>query len=285
MPAAIAAPTPVSALVHSSTLVTAGVFLLIRFYYCLVEVENFCFFIIFISIITTFMSGVCAIYEYDIKKIIALSTLRQLGVIIISLGMNIPMLALFHLYTHALFKALLFLCGGNIIHCYNGVQDIRDIKGVRYNLPFTGVIFNISNIALCGFPFLAGFYSKDLIIEILLSRNINLLIRLIGMFGVCLTIIYSIRISIVIIWGDVKRIVYENIRDDDMFVIYSILVLSFGALFGGFRLQVLVIKFNEVVILPVFYKLLVILLLFISLLISLRLWGDNQSKEKYNILY
>nr|AWX90568.1 NADH dehydrogenase subunit 5 [Octopus variabilis]AWX90581.1 NADH dehydrogenase subunit 5 [Octopus variabilis] len=285
LPAAMAAPTPVSALVHSSTLVTAGVFLLVRFYYCLVEVEYFCLFMIFISIMTTFMSGICAVYEYDMKKIIALSTLSQLGVMMMSLGMKMPMLALFHLYTHALFKALLFLCGGNIIHCYNGVQDIRDIKGVSYNLPLTGVIFNISNMALCGFPFLAGFYSKDLIIEILLSNNMNLLMGLFAMFGVCLTMLYSMRMSIFMMWGDVKSVIYENMEDSDMFVVYSMIILCFGALFGGFSLQSLVMSFNEVIMLPIFYKLLVLMLLFFCMLISLSVWGLSSGKQKYNMLY
>ena len=285
LPAAIAAPTPVSALVHSSTLVTAGVYLLIRFYNYLVEVNYFCNFIVFISIITTFISGVCAIYEYDIKKIIALSTLRQLGVIIMSLGIKIPILALFHLYTHAIFKALLFLCGGNIIHCYCGAQDIRDIKGVRYNLPFTRIILNISNMALCGFPFLAGFYSKDLIIEILLSRDINMLISLFGLFGVCLTILYSLRISMYVVWGDVKRSVYENMEDNNLYIIVSIMVLCIGALFGGFILQNIVIYFNEVVVLPLLYKMLVVILLLFRLMLSFRLWGGKLLKINYRLIY
>nr|YP_010583774.1 NADH dehydrogenase subunit 5 [Scaeurgus unicirrhus]UXN83970.1 NADH dehydrogenase subunit 5 [Scaeurgus unicirrhus] len=285
LPAAMAAPTPVSALVHSSTLVTAGVFLLIRFYYYLIEVEYFCLFMIFISIMTTFMSGVCAVYEYDMKKIIALSTLSQLGVMMMSLGMKLPMLALFHLYTHAMFKALLFLCGGNIIHCYNGVQDIRDIKGVSYNLPFTSVILNISNMALCGFPFLAGFYSKDLIVEMLLSSNMNLLIALFGLFGVCLTMMYSMRMSFYMMWGDVKSMVYENMNDDDVYIMYSMMVLCVGALFGGYIFQSLVVNFNEVIVLPLVYKMLVLMLLFFSLLFSLSFWMDDMGLKQYSIIY
>nr|YP_009537161.1 NADH dehydrogenase subunit 5 [Callistoctopus luteus]ATU06700.1 NADH dehydrogenase subunit 5 [Callistoctopus luteus] len=285
LPAAMAAPTPVSALVHSSTLVTAGVFLLIRFYYCLIEVEYFCMFMVFISIMTTFMSGVCAVYEYDMKKVIALSTLSQLGVMMMSLSMKMPMLALFHLYTHAMFKALLFLCGGNIIHCYNGVQDIRDIKGVWYSLPFTSVVFNISNMALCGFPFLAGFYSKDLIMEMLLVSNMNLFMGLFGMFGVCLTMLYSMRMSMWMMWGDVKSMVYENMSDDDEYVMCSMIMLCFGALFGGFMLQSLVMNFNEVIVLPVMYKLLVVLLLFFSLLFSLSIWSESFGKVYYGIVY
>nr|YP_009537148.1 NADH dehydrogenase subunit 5 [Octopus cyanea]ATP74751.1 NADH dehydrogenase subunit 5 [Octopus cyanea]ATP74764.1 NADH dehydrogenase subunit 5 [Octopus cyanea] len=285
LPAAMAAPTPVSALVHSSTLVTAGVYLLIRFYYYLVEVSFFCSFLVFISIMTTFMSGICAIYEYDMKKIIALSTLSQLGVMMMALGMKMPMLALFHLYTHAMFKALLFLCGGNIIHCYSGKQDIRDISGVMYSLPFTSIIFNISNMALCGFPFLAGFYSKDLIIETLLWSDMNLLIGLFGMFGVCLTMLYSMRMSIYVIWGDSKSMIYEDMTDGDVFVIISMMILCMGALFGGYMFQNMVMCFNEVIVLPSLYKMMVMFLLSFSMLFSFSVWIKKTSKIKYNLMY
>nr|AWX90777.1 NADH dehydrogenase subunit 5 [Amphioctopus fangsiao] len=248
LPAAMAAPTPVSALVHSSTLVTAGVFLLIRFYNYLIEVSFFCDFLLFISIMTTFMSGVCAVYEYDMKKVIALSTLSQLGVMMMSLGLKMPMLSLFHLYTHAMFKALLFLCGGNIIHSFFGMQDIRDMKGVSYMLPFTSIIFNISNMALCGFPFLAGFYSKDLIIEMVLNSNMNMLITMFVMFGVCLTMFYSMRMSMYMLWGDVKSVVYENMMDDDKYVVISMLILCMGAFFGGFLLLTMVFYSKDFII-------------------------------------
>nr|AWX90801.1 NADH dehydrogenase subunit 5 [Amphioctopus fangsiao] len=285
LPAAMAAPTPVSALVHSSTLVTAGVFLLIRFYNYLIEVSFFCDFLLFISIMTTFMSGVCAVYEYDMKKVIALSTLSQLGVMMMSLGLKMPMLSLFHLYTHAMFKALLFLCGGNIIHSFFGMQDIRDMKGVSYMLPFTSIIFNISNMALCGFPFLAGFYSKDLIIEMVLNSNMNMLITMFVMFGVCLTMFYSMRMSMYMLWGDVKSVVYENMMDDDKYVVMSMLILCMGALFGGVFLQTMVFCFNEVIILPMLYKLMVLFLLMFSLLFSFSLWMFSMNKMDYNLIY
>nr|AWX90765.1 NADH dehydrogenase subunit 5 [Amphioctopus fangsiao] len=285
LPAAMAAPTPVSALVHSSTLVTAGVFLLIRFYNYLIEVSFFCDFLLFISIMTTFMSGVCAVYEYDMKKVIALSTLSQLGVMMMSLGLKMPMLSLFHLYTHAMFKALLFLCGGNIIHSFFGMQDIRDMKGVSYMLPFTSIIFNISNMALCGFPFLAGFYSKDLIIEMVLNSNMNMLITMFAMFGVCLTMFYSMRMSMYMLWGDVKSMVYENMMDDDKYVIMSMLILCMSAFFWGWVLQTMVFCFNEVIILPMLYKLMVLFLLMFSLLFSFSLWMFSMNKMDYNLIY
>nr|YP_010577086.1 NADH dehydrogenase subunit 5 [Japetella diaphana]UZN92532.1 NADH dehydrogenase subunit 5 [Japetella diaphana] len=284
LPAAMAAPTPVSTLVHSSTLVTAGVFLLIRFYNYLVCFQYFCMILIFISIMTTFMSGVCAIYEFDMKKIIALSTLSQLGVMMMSLGLNMPMLTLFHLYTHAMFKALLFMCGGNIISCYNGMQDMRHIKGVSYNLPLTSIIMNVSNMSLCGFPFLAGFYSKDLIIEILLSSSVNLLLGMFGMFGVCLTMLYSMRMSIYLMWGDVSSNIYENMEDSDNYMILPMIILFIGALFGGILLQNVVICFNKVIILPMVYKMIVLVLLFFSLMFSISMWLGDFNKNNFNLI-
>nr|YP_010627088.1 NADH dehydrogenase subunit 5 [Tremoctopus violaceus]ATR85798.1 NADH dehydrogenase subunit 5 [Tremoctopus violaceus]WBK26779.1 NADH dehydrogenase subunit 5 [Tremoctopus violaceus] len=283
LPAAMAAPTPVSALVHSSTLVTAGVYLLIRFFDFLLYWDMFCCFLLFISIMTTFMSGICAVYEYDMKKIIALSTLSQLGVMMMSLSLKMPMLSLFHLYTHAMFKALLFLCGGNIIHNYGGLQDIRDVSGVGYYMPMTGVIMNVCNMALCGFPFLAGFYSKDLIMEILLSSSVNLFMGMLGVTGVCLTMLYSMRMSLLILWGESKSMKFENMGDTDNLTVYSMLVLCVGAIFGGWLFQCFVLSFNEVVILPVVYKLLVMVLLIISLLWSFSLWVGKGTESNISV--
>lgn len=284
LPAAIAAPTPVSALVHSSTLVTAGVFLFIRFFSYLNHYYWFSVFMVYISIITTIISGVCALYEYDIKKIIALSTLSQLGVIIISLGLGIPILALFHLYTHAIFKALLFICGGNIIHCFRGKQDIRQIGNVSKLLPITRMFLNISNMALCGLPFLAGFYSKDLIIESLISGDINILVVLLGVFGVCLTVLYSIRFSFYIVWSNESSEVYININDNDMKMIIPISMLVLGALFGGFVFQRLFSLFSVEFFLPRAIKLIVPFLIIISLLFSFGFWDKGYLKINSGLL-
>lgn len=159
----MAAPTPVSALVHSSTLVTAGVYLLIRFsFFISLETKSI---LIFLSVLTIFISGLVAIYEYDLKKIIALSTLRQLGVIIFSISLGLYTVAFFHLIIHALFKAMLFLCAGVLIHGVGGSQDIRMYGGQIKNFPLVGVCLNLANLSLCGVPFLSGFYSKDMVVE------------------------------------------------------------------------------------------------------------------------
>nr|AJQ21368.1 NADH dehydrogenase subunit 5 [Doryteuthis opalescens] len=283
LPAAMAAPTPVSALVHSSTLVTAGVFLFIRFFNYLNCYEWFNHFIVYISIMTTIMSGVCALYEYDMKKMIALSTLSQLGVMMMSLGLGMPMLALFHLYTHAMFKALLFMCGGNIIHCYSGKQDMRQISNVSNLLPVTSTFLNISNMALCGMPFLAGFYSKDLIIESLIVGNMNLVMFILGAFGVCLTVLYSMRFSFFIIWDNQSSDAYSNTSDNDMSMIFPMSMLVMGALFGGFLFQELFPLFNLGFFLFSMMKLMVPLLIIGSLMFSFGFW--DKGNMKFNVGY
>lgn len=190
LPAAIAAPTPVSSLVHSSTLVTAGVYLIIRFHHILC-VNNFLF---YLGVFTIFISGLGANFEIDLKKIIALSTLRQLGLIIIILSMGYYELSFFHLLAHALFKSLLFLCAGVFIHSIGDIQDIRHLGGVIISLPITSFYFIGSSLALCGFPFLAGFYSKDLILEVYFIMSINSFIFLIIFFSTIFTLTYSVRL-------------------------------------------------------------------------------------------
>jgi NADH-ubiquinone oxidoreductase chain 5 len=193
LPAAIAAPTPVSALVHSSTLVTAGVYLLIRFSSLLNNM-----FIIKILLLlgglTIFIAGLGANFEFDLKKIIALSTLSQLGLIIIILSIGYADLAFFHLLTHALFKALLFICAGVIIHIVKNFQDIRYIGSLIFQTPFTISFFNVANLALCGFPFLAGFYSKDIILEVSSINLINFITYYLFFFSTGLTVCYSLRL-------------------------------------------------------------------------------------------
>ena len=161
----MAAPTPVSALVHSSTLVTAGVYLLVRFHSALLNTMEVKF-LLLVARLTIFMAGLGANFETDLKKIIALSTLSQLGVMMSVLALGRADLAFFHLLTHALFKALLFICAGSIIHRVGDYQDIRVMGRLAKFIPIRVIRINLANLALCGTPFLAGFYSKDLILEV-----------------------------------------------------------------------------------------------------------------------
>lgn len=190
LPAAIAAPTPVSALVHSSTLVTAGVYLLIRFR----DIIGVNLFLLYVSVFTIMLSGVGANFEMDLKKIIALSTLSQLGVIIMTLSLGLVELTFFHLIRHALFKSLLFLCAGAYIHSYGDIQDIRFLGGVGKVFPLTSFLFIGCSLSLCGFPFLSGFYSKDLILESYFMDSINFFMLLVIFLSTIATITYSIRL-------------------------------------------------------------------------------------------
>jgi len=195
LPAAMAAPTPISALVHSSTLVTAGVYLMIRFNE-LLGIREMLF---YLSVITIFISGLGANFEIDIKKVIALSTLRQLGVIIMSLSLGLTELAFFHLLIHALFKSLLFLCAGVYIHGFGDKQDIRSLGGVIECAPLTTFYFIGCSLALCGFPFISGFYSRDLILEILMIRNLNWVQYGFVILATAFTVSYSLRLFILMV--------------------------------------------------------------------------------------
>jgi NADH-ubiquinone oxidoreductase chain 5 len=235
LPAAIAAPTPVSALVHSSTLVTAGVYLLIRFSPAFSD--WLCVFLLLVSGLTIFMAGLGANFEYDLKKIIALSTLRQLGLIIGSVSVGLVDIAFFHLLTHALFKALLFMCAGVIIHTMKNSQDIRFMGGLSFQIPFTSVCLGVSRFALCGMPFLAGFYSRDLILEMVSSRYINLIGFFLFFVSTGLTVCYSFRLFYYVFCGDFNLSSFYCISDDNFNMVCGIVGLILFAVFGGRMLR------------------------------------------------
>nr|WRW55916.1 NADH dehydrogenase subunit 5 [Thylacodes adamsii] len=249
LPAAMAAPTPVSALVHSSTLVTAGVYLLLRFYTFLSQFQYFQVILLFISVLTLMMAGLAANMETDLKKIIALSTLSQLGVMMMSLGLGSTFLTLFHLYTHALFKALLFLCAGSIIHSGSHNQDLR-YMGMSYKqLPMTVVCLNIANLSLCGAPFLSGFYSKDLILELSLVSPTSALMLFLIFFATGLTSAYSFRLSCLSLWGHFKGSSLHH-KSEDWYMLSSMLCLTALAITSGVVFQSFFLEFNMTLYLP-----------------------------------
>nr|YP_009672670.1 NADH dehydrogenase subunit 5 [Rhodnius pictipes]QDB64189.1 NADH dehydrogenase subunit 5 [Rhodnius pictipes] len=237
LPAAMAAPTPVSSLVHSSTLVTAGVYLLIRFSDLLLNIN--CWFILGLSLMTMTMAGLSANVEYDLKSVIALSTLSQLGLMMSILFLGFPVLAFLHLLTHAFFKALLFMCAGAMIHCMSDSQDMRHMGGVVNQLPFTCACFCISNLSLCGFPFMAGFYSKDIIIETMTSSMDNFVIYLFFFISVGTTVSYTFRSINFCLFSGVNMHVCQNYAEDSI-MMKSMIILSFLAIFSGSMLSWLV---------------------------------------------
>nr|QLD97018.1 NADH dehydrogenase subunit 5 [Proknekalia peringueyi] len=222
--AAMAAPTPVSSLVHSSTLVTAGVYLLIRFA-MLFQVSLYCNFLFFFSLLTMIMAGVGAMLEMDLKKIIALSTLSQLGLMMMILSMGQMDLSFFHLLTHAIFKALLFLCVGIIIHNSLGSQDIRFMGSFFSVNPLISGLFGLASFSLFGFPFLSGFYSKDAILEYIYSEEKSLLVIFLVILAIISTCVYSLRLMYFSIW---KGLLGKSIINYSFSFVMGIPVLIMG---------------------------------------------------------
>jgi len=250
LPAAMAAPTPVSALVHSSTLVTAGIFLIIRLSYNLPLDQNICRILLLCGSVTCLLGGWAATYENDIKKIIALSTLSQLGVMVFSLGINLPALGLFHLYTHALFKALLFLAAGHILIITFGVQDIRRIGGVGVIMPITCVIFNIRRLCLIGAPFISAFYSKHLILEKIFMSPINFISLIIIILATMFTANYVSRTLKSVSWDKTGIPLISSCSR--IYTTLPVFILAVGAITGGKLILRLEISNLELAYLPNF---------------------------------
>merc|ERR1712203_598727 len=218
--------------VHSSTLVTAGVYLLIRINLIIIEI-NISYLLLLMGIITIVIAGITAIIEIDIKKIIALSTLSQLGVMMLVLGLGNPMLSFFHLLSHAFFKAMLFMCAGIIIHNIKDYQDIRKIGIGHRGINLCVSIMLVANIRLCGLPFLRGFYSKDLIIEILIIKGKNLFLFFFIMIGTMLTVIYSCRLNFLVGINFLKSESLFFISENSIFIILGIVFLLPFSIIGG----------------------------------------------------
>nr|YP_010417512.1 NADH dehydrogenase subunit 5 [Junonia goudoti]USF17567.1 NADH dehydrogenase subunit 5 [Junonia goudoti] len=287
LPAAMAAPTPVSALVHSSTLVTAGVYLLIRFNNLLVDMFFFKL-LLLLSGLTMFMAGICANYEFDLKKIIALSTLSQLGLMMSILSMGYGDLAFFHLLTHAMFKALLFMCAGVIIHMMMDNQDIRLMGGISLYIPLTSLCMNISNLALCGIPFLAGFYSKDMILEVVSMSNLNLFVYYLYYISTGLTMFYTIRLLMYLMVNDFNLLSIYNLYDEDFIMLKGMFLLLFMSLISGSFLSWMIFSYPYMIYLSFNMKMMVIYVSLIGMLMgyvisSMGIYSINKFLMTYNL--
>nr|ASM41803.1 NADH dehydrogenase subunit 5 [Stictoleptura succedanea] len=269
LPAAMAAPTPVSSLVHSSTLVTAGVYLLIRFNFSFSQ--NLMFILLLISSVTMFMSGLGANFEFDLKKIIALSTLSQLGLMMSILALGEYKLAFFHLLTHALFKALLFMCAGNIIHNMSNCQDIRFMGGLIQHMPLTCVFFNICNFSLCGLPFLSGFYSKDLIVEVMSMEFLNMFIYMIFYISIGLTVCYSFRLSYYTLTGILNYLSLNGLNDKNFIMIKGMSGLIIWVIMMGSILMWLIFPSPYFICLPFLFKIMALLMIMIGMSLGYQL--------------
>nr|AIY61848.1 NADH dehydrogenase subunit 5 [Cephalotermes rectangularis] len=262
LPAAMAAPTPVSALVHSSTLVTAGVYLLIRFS------PSFSYWLnvvlLLVSGLTMFMAGLGANFEFDLKSIIALSTLSQLGLMIMTISIGLSGLAFFHLLTHALFKALLFMCAGGVIHSMGDSQDIRFMGGLSLYMPFTSSSLMVSNFALCGMPFLAGFYSKDFILEMFSMSYVNMFGFLLLFVSTGLTVCYSFRLFYFVLCGDFNFVPSYSMVESNYNMMFGMIGLLIMSIFGGGFLMWLICPTPSVICLPYYLSFLTLFVVFVG---------------------
>ena len=250
LPDAMEGPTPVSALIHAATMVTAGVFLVVRcspiFEYSQVALN----FVAIIGMLTAFFAASVAIVQNDIKRIIAYSTCSQLGYLFFAAGVGAYHVAIFHLFTHAFFKALLFLGSGSVIHSLNDEQDIRNMGGIWKQMPFTWIAMIVGTLALTGFPFLSGYYSKDAIIEFayLKGTNIGYFATSVGIITAFLTAIYSWRLILKTFHGNFNNqsLSKSEIHESGMVIIFPLAILMLGSIFAGFLFKDFLIGYHYV---------------------------------------
>ena len=249
LPDAMEGPTPVSALIHAATMVTAGVFLVVR---CSPIYEYSPLILNLITIIgmtTAFFAATVALVQTDIKKIIAYSTCSQLGYMFFAAGVGAYNVAMFHLFTHAFFKALLFLGSGSVIHAFKDEQNINNMGAVWKKLPYTYALMIIGTLALTGFPFLSGFYSKDAIIEFayLKGNTVGYYAAGVGVFTAFLTAIYSWRLIFKTFHGEYnnKSIKIEETHESPLIMLIPLIILSIGAIFAGFIFKDLFISLGD----------------------------------------
>nr|QTK03063.2 NADH dehydrogenase subunit 5 [Sycobia sp. 2 JXW-2020] len=263
LPAAMAAPTPVSSLVHSSTLVTAGIYLLIRFNFLIYKNDLLLLLISIISLNTMLFAGLSALYTYDFKKIIAFSTLSQLGLMMLIYSMKEINLTFFHLVIHAMFKSMMFMCSGIFIHMMNGYQDIRFMNNSFMFLPLTSVTFMISNFSLCGFPFMSGFFSFQ---EFLLYNKINFYIYFMMLISTGLTVMYSMRLSYFLLNKNFSFCPYFKIYDNKI-MNFSMFILLMFTIFFGYIMNWLIFMNIEYFFFSMWEKLTILMICFLFLMV------------------
>ena len=295
---AMEGPTPVSALLHAATMVTAGIFLIIRSNPILIYAPTTSILIIICGALTAFFAATCGLVQHDIKKIIAFSTCSQLGYIFYACGLGNYTASLYHLTNHAFFKALLFLCAGAVIHVLQGEQDLRRMGGLVQIMPVTYIAILIASLSLLGFPFLSGFYSKDILIELAWAHYTipGIFAFWLATMSAFLTAFYSTRLLFFVFLTKPNgyKILYKQVHEVDEVILWAFRPLIIGSIFCGYTIKNIFISFGapffllsglnqadglhilmDSEFLPFFIKLIPVIFSFCGLFGSLFLYGNN----------